>query len=91
MNNVKRTLSLLYIADLKRFLTSNRFIFSEIVEETGCESCRLLLTCRHLTAVIAIVNVDFSPRINNEAIDDSNITTSTLFPPVHPRDVLNKR
>lgn len=78
--------------------------YEEIVESQGCHACRLLLTCRHLTSIIAILKVDFHPdhssHIFEANIGFSNFSENGLietivspppFPPVHPRDVLNQR
>lgn len=72
--------------------------YVEIVEVEGCDTCKLMLTCRHLTAVIAILKVDFvGDRLNDffEISTTNNtfvsVKTPPPFPPVHPRDVLNAR
>ncbi|XP_072383645.1 uncharacterized protein [Diabrotica undecimpunctata] len=77
--------------------------YEELVEVTGCDTCRLMLTCRHLTAVIAILKVDFAGHHLNDIFETGTVENWTgngsfmsviappLFPPVHPRDVLNAR
>ncbi|XP_030752445.1 uncharacterized protein LOC115879666 isoform X2 [Sitophilus oryzae] len=65
--------------------------YIEKVEVSGCESCRLMLTCRQLDTIIAILDVDF--RMKNPIFDTGVIQNRgvQVFPPDHPRDALNKR
>ncbi|CAG9864388.1 unnamed protein product [Phyllotreta striolata] len=91
------TLWLLILCYSPEFVSS----YEEIVETRGCHACKLSLTCRHLTAVIAILKVDFDPDANNRIFqadfDFANSSTARgdaivpPFPPVHPRDALNRR
>ncbi|XP_008194155.1 uncharacterized protein LOC103313212 isoform X1 [Tribolium castaneum] len=59
--------------------------YIETVFVSGCESCKLYLTCRHLSSIIAVLEADFTPDYNTTAL------VPTYFPPVHPRQALNKR
>ncbi|RZC37323.1 uncharacterized protein BDFB_013137, partial [Asbolus verrucosus] len=56
---------------------------------SGCESCKLHLTCRHFSSIIAIFEAEFTPEFNETAANDSLL--STAFPPIHPRQALNQR
>ncbi|KAF7269962.1 uncharacterized protein LOC143202854 isoform X2 [Rhynchophorus ferrugineus] len=64
--------------------------YIEQVEISGCESCRLMLTCRKLDSIIAILDVDFEMK---EPIIDTGVIPhhQPMFPPDHPLDALNKR
>ncbi|CAH1117986.1 unnamed protein product [Phaedon cochleariae] len=76
-------------------LTNSGYV--EIVEAIGCHSCNLLLTCRHLTSIIAILEVDFYPDLFVEESAEENPVESLrgngsqLFAGLYPRDVLNQR
>lgn len=59
--------------------------YIETVSISGCESCRLYLTCRELTSIIAILEANFD---SNKAISTE---TATAFPPTFPRSCLNYR
>ncbi|XP_065164382.1 uncharacterized protein [Atheta coriaria] len=64
----------------------NSFAYIEYVEVSNCASCQMMLTCRHLSSVIAIFNATFQP------YDDE----SSFFDDVHrfqlfPRLALNRR
>ncbi|KAG5865187.1 hypothetical protein JTB14_013704 [Gonioctena quinquepunctata] len=77
--------------------------YVEIVEKTSCDTCKLMLTCRSLTSVIAILKVDFLQDSPDESLAGSlarglagnsagnSSVASGPFPPIHPRDVLNQR
>ncbi|XP_056648331.1 uncharacterized protein LOC130452871 isoform X1 [Diorhabda sublineata] len=80
------------------YLWDTNYGYVEIVETQGCDTCKLMLTCRHLTDVIAILKVDFVGIQSNgifEVSSRNNTFVSVInpptFPPVHPRDVLNAR
>lgn len=51
-------------------------IFTETVFTSGCGSCRLMLTCRHLTSIIAILEVNYNEYDETEEIQE-NCTNST--------------
>ncbi|XP_031342848.1 seizure 6-like protein isoform X2 [Photinus pyralis] len=60
--------------------------YIEYVETSGCESCVLRLTCRHLNSIISVLEANF------EVIESYiNETLPTPFPPMHPRIALNQR
>ncbi|KAJ3632746.1 hypothetical protein MTP99_009734 [Tenebrio molitor] len=64
--------------------------YIETVIVSGCESCKLHLTCRHLTSIIAILEAEFVPEFNETSLNGSTLVP-TAFPPVHPRQALNRR
>ncbi|XP_018562122.1 signal peptide, CUB and EGF-like domain-containing protein 2 [Anoplophora glabripennis] len=64
--------------------------YIEIVQTSDCNSCRLMLTCKHLNSIIAILDVEFTPGHVNDTLGNTSVTP-TLFPPVHPRGCLNQR
>ncbi|KAK5645644.1 hypothetical protein RI129_004108 [Pyrocoelia pectoralis] len=60
--------------------------YIEYVQTSGCESCALRLTCRHLNSIISVLEANF------ELIENFiNETMPTPFPPMHPRIALNQR
>ncbi|XP_066251453.1 uncharacterized protein [Euwallacea similis] len=65
--------------------------YIEKVIVRGCESCQLMLTCRQLDSLIAILDVDF--QAESSVYDTGLMKNRTMrpFPPDHPRDSLNKR
>ncbi|CAH0557808.1 unnamed protein product [Brassicogethes aeneus] len=68
--------------------------YIETVTISDCESCRLLLTCRGLSAVIAILEVNFTPyNIEKQTELTTFWSKEDDYPlrPIHPRDVLNYR
>lgn len=66
--------------------------FTETVTISGCETSRLMLTCRHLHTIIAIIDVDYQivndSQLNNDSTNNGYISP---FPLVHPREALNRR
>lgn len=81
------------IVTTKKFQYQHYFIifFAEKVIVTGCESCQLMLTCRQLDSIIAILDVNFKAK--TPIYDSGLVKNKTVmpFPPDHPRDSLNKR
>ncbi|XP_048520500.1 uncharacterized protein LOC109537501 isoform X1 [Dendroctonus ponderosae] len=74
------------VATLMIFVQSVISGYIEKVIVSGCETCQLMLSCRQLDSIIAILDVDFN---STEAGLAKKIHGT--FPPDHPRDALNKR
>ncbi|XP_017774864.1 PREDICTED: uncharacterized protein LOC108561440 [Nicrophorus vespilloides] len=79
--------------DLKYFtifalFMQNTLAYIEYVEITKCESCTMMLTCRHLNSVIAVFNASFHAQDQNSTYYQD---FDSLLPPVHPRLALNRR
>ncbi|XP_074038588.1 uncharacterized protein isoform X2 [Leptinotarsa decemlineata] len=67
--------------------------YVEIVEITGCHTCRLMLTCRSLNSIIAILDYNFVEDIVDESANAGDLAgnSSISFAPAYPRDILNQR
>ncbi|CAH2010404.1 unnamed protein product [Acanthoscelides obtectus] len=65
--------------------------YLEIVEVNACSRCRIMLTCRQLDAIIAILESDYPSRAGELGAKEEEVTVSAPFPFQHPRDSLNHR
>nr|CAH7747007.1 unnamed protein product [Callosobruchus chinensis] len=65
--------------------------YIEIVEVNACSFCRIMLTCRQLDAIIAILEADYPGTSELKEIKEEAVTAAVRFPFLHPRDSLNRR